>query len=192
MTEAPVPILARSQTIRSPAQFPVFAPRTIRHKCCHAVKANPGLRTHPGTNGAEGAVAAPQVLSFTPMEIPAGAPQPVQLRIALDRAEIQTDATQLRRTAHFTDGSIRTLAINWTTVNRIVAFRRDVLTAPVASVAISDPGNIVVLDEQMQGWPALLESLPSHLTLTPTYPTWLTQATSDDPHSSHWTILFKS
>jgi hypothetical protein len=126
------------------------------------------------------------------MEIPAGSPQPVQLRIALLRAEIQADASQLRRTAHFTDGSIRTLAINWADIQRIAAFRRDVLTSPVASVAISDPDNIVVLDEQMNGWPALVEALPTQIALAPTYPEWLTQASTDEPHSSHWTILFKS
>jgi hypothetical protein len=126
------------------------------------------------------------------MEIPAGAPQPVQLRIALDRAEIQADASEVRRTAHFTDGSIRTLAINWANVKRIVAFRRDVLTAPVASVAISDPNNVVVLDEQMLGWPALVEALPTQIALTPTYPEWLTEASSHDPQSSHWTILFRA
>ncbi|UWZ86214.1 hypothetical protein [Occallatibacter riparius] len=161
------------------------------------------MNVHRGTNGgeaavsrtagaAEGAVAAPQVLSFTPMEIPAGPSQPVQLRIALDRAEIQADASAVRRTAHFTDGSIRTLAIHWDKVNRIVAFRRDVLTAPVASVAISDPHNIVVLDEQMHGWPALVEALPNRIALAPTYPEWLTQANSHDPQSSHWTILFRA
>jgi hypothetical protein len=126
------------------------------------------------------------------MEIPAGSPQPVQLRIALDRAEIQADASQLRRTAHFTDGSISTLSINWADIQRIAAFRRDVLTSPVASVAISDPDNIVVLDEQMHGWPALVEALPTRIALTPTYPEWLTQAGTDDPHSSHWTILFRA
>ena len=132
------------------------------------------------------------MLFFTPMEIPTGAPHPVQLRIALDRAEIQADASAVRRTAHFTDGSICTLTIDWANVNRVVAFRRDVLTAPVASVAISDPNNIVVLDEQMHGWPALVEALPARIALAPTYPEWLTQATSHDPQSSHWTILFKS
>jgi hypothetical protein len=126
------------------------------------------------------------------MEIPTGSPQTAQLRIALLRAEIQADASQFRRTAHFTDGSIRTLAINWADIQRIAAFRRDVLTSPVVSVAISDPDNIVVLDEQMHGWPALVEALPTQIALAPTYPEWLTQAATDDPHSSHWTILFKA
>ena len=150
------------------------------------------MNVHRGRNGAEAAMAAPQVLSFTPMDLPASHPQPVHLRIALDRAEIQADAAQLRRTAHFTDGSIRTLAIPWANVKRIVAFRRDVQTSPVASVAISDPHNIVVLDEQMHGWPALVETLPARIPLAPTYPEWLTQATTHDPQASHWTVLFRA
>ena len=134
------------------------------------------------------------MLSFTRMETLPASPQPVQLRIVLHRAQIETDASRLRRTAHFTDGSIRTLTINWADVTRVVAFRRDVVTTPVTAIAVSDANNIVVLDEPMQGWAALLEAVSARIALAPTFSDWLTQAGggSHDPQSSHWTILFKA
>jgi hypothetical protein len=126
------------------------------------------------------------------MEIPAGSPQPVQLRIALLRAEIHVDAAQLHRTAHFTDGSVRHLTMNWGDVTRLVAFRRDVLTSAVVSMAVTDPANVVVLDERMDGWSHLLDFLPAHLKLAPSLSEWHGAAAAREPHSSHWTILFKS
>jgi hypothetical protein len=125
------------------------------------------------------------------MVIPAGIPDPVPHRIALDRAEIQIDASQLRRTARFTDGSIRAIAMNWADVKRVVAFRRDVLTSAVVSVAVTDKANVVVLDEQMNGWPTLIESLPAHITLATTFAEWLDQTTGE-PLASHWTILYQT
>jgi hypothetical protein len=125
------------------------------------------------------------------MVIPAGTPDPVPHRIALDRAEIQIDASQLRRTARFTDGSIRAIAMNWADVKRIVAFRRDVLTNAVVSVAVTDKANVVVLDEQMNGWPTLIESLPTHVALATTFAEWLNES-AHEPLSAHWTILFRA
>jgi hypothetical protein len=124
------------------------------------------------------------------MAIRNGNAEPVQRTIALQRASIQTDGAQLRRTAHFTDGSIRAIAMNWADVKRVVAFRRDVLTSAVVSVAVTDTENVVVLDEHMDGWAPLIEGLPRHVALATTFADWLNQAVQE-PLSSHWTILFK-
>jgi hypothetical protein len=125
------------------------------------------------------------------MEIRTGNPEPGQRRIALQCAAIQIDGAQLRRTAQFTDGTVRAVAMNWADVKRIAAFRRDVLTSAVVSVAVTDTANVVVLDEHMDGWAPLIEHLPVHVTLATSFAEWLNQAIAE-PHSSHWAILFKA
>jgi hypothetical protein len=125
------------------------------------------------------------------MEILTGNPEPGQRRIELQRAAIQIDGRQFRRTAHFTDGSVRAIAMNWADVKRIAAFRRDVLTSAVVSVAVTDAANVVVLDERMDGWAPLIERLPAHVTLATGFAEWLNQALKE-PLSSHWAILFKA
>jgi len=116
---------------------------------------------------------------------------PEQRRVALERAVIETDAANLRRTARFTDGSVRELAMHWRDVKRVVAFRRDVLTAAVLSVAITDKANVVVLDERMEGWATLIEGLPRQFALTPSFTEWLDRS-AREPLSSGWTILFRA
>jgi hypothetical protein len=125
------------------------------------------------------------------METRTGQPQRAQRLVALRRAEIQTDATCLRRTAHFTDGSTRTVAISWAEVSRVAAFHREVMAQPIACVAISDPARIVVLDEQMEGWNQLINQLPARLALAPSFAEWRGN-TATEPPSSHWSILFRA
>jgi hypothetical protein len=125
------------------------------------------------------------------METPTATSESVQRRVELRHAEIQTDATQVRRTAHFTDGSTRTVSMEWARLKRIAAFRRDVVTSPVLCVAISDPAAIVVLDESMDGWPSLLEALTLNSVISPDFDTW-SNAVSASPSDACWTILFRS
>jgi hypothetical protein len=123
------------------------------------------------------------------METPAAQSESAQRRVELQHAEIKTDATSLHRTARFSDGSLRAVTMNWADVTRVAAFRRDVQTSAVVAIAVTDPANIVVLDEKMEGWSHLLEDLSAHLALTPGFTEWRGRA-SKEPLSSHWLILF--
>lgn len=117
--------------------------------------------------------------------------EPAPRRIALHHAEIRTDSTHLRRTAQFTDGSTRVVALPWAAVTRVAVFRRDVQTAAVLALAVTDPANVVVLDEHMEGWSDFIEHLPAHLTLATSFAEWRSK-TPADPLSSHWSILFRA
>src|SRR6185437_3447575 len=116
---------------------------------------------------------------------------PPQRHVRLRRAVIRTDGRRLHRTAEFTDGSTGTVEMQWPDVQRVAAFRRDVLTDPVLCVAISDPANIVVLDEPMEGWKHLIDSLAQHLSQSPSFTEWRGRIGQGSPES-HWTILFSA
>jgi hypothetical protein len=118
-------------------------------------------------------------------------PAATQRRIALHRAAIRTDESRLERTAAFTDGSTGAVEMKWNEVRRVAAFRRDVMTEPVLCVAISDPANIVVLDESMDGWQSSLNAMSQHLAESPSFTDWQAQIPANSGES-HWTVLFRA
>lgn len=114
-----------------------------------------------------------------------------QRLVKLQSAAIRADGSKLSRTAQFTDGSTCAVEMNWNDVRRVAAFRRDVMTQPVLCVAISDPANIVVLDESMEGWKALLEGVSRNLKQSPSFSEWQ-EKIGHESHDSYWTVLFRS
>ena len=116
---------------------------------------------------------------------------PAQCHVRLRRGVIRTDGLRLQRTAEFTNGSTCTVHIQWSEVRRVAAFRRDVLTQPVICVAISDPANLVVVDECMEGWQSLLDALAQSVAPAPSFTEWRSNIRSDDA-DSHWTALFQA
>ena len=125
-----------------------------------------------------------------------GAPPPsepvaAQRSVRLRRAVIRADGTRLERTAEFTDGATRAVNMQWPEVRRVAAFRRDVLTSPVLCVAITDPQQVVVLDESMDGWQPLLECISRYLVGEPSFSDWRRRIV-DGSAESHWTVLFRA
>jgi hypothetical protein len=126
------------------------------------------------------------------MENSAGQPgSSTQRKVALRRAVIRTDSALLQRTAQFTDGSTGAVEMKWSEIKRVAAFRRDVLTRPVFCVAITDPANVVVLDESMQGWKPLIKALSKRLSQSPSFSEWR-EKIGRGSADSHWTILFSA
>jgi hypothetical protein len=81
--------------------------------------------------------------------------------------------------------------MRWPEVRRIAAYRSDVLTSPVLCVAITDPDQIVVLDESMEGWQLLLECISRYIVGERSFSEWRGRI-SDNSAESHWTILFRA
>lgn len=104
---------------------------------------------------------------------------------------IQTDQSLVHRTAEFTDGSTGNVEMQWPDVQRVAAFRRNVLTHPVLCVAISDPSNIVVLDEAMDGWEGLLKELSRILSESASFSQWR-DSIQGESTDSYWTVLFRA
>jgi len=56
------------------------------------------------------------------------------------------------------------IRISWNTVNRIVAFKRDLLTVDrICLLITTDDGRGVELDEELKGWDTFIQDLPQHL-----------------------------
>lgn len=127
----------------------------------------------------------------SPVPHPPRNPEPSLPRrtVALRSAELHADSRRIERIAQFTDGSTPSVAMSWSDVRRVAAFRRDVLTRPVLCIAVTDPHNVVVLDETMEGWDTLLQQLASALASVQPFTAW---RSTIDPlsHDSYWTVLF--
>jgi hypothetical protein len=83
-------------------------------------------------------------------------------RIELRCAAIEVDGAALRRTAEFTDGSTRSVTLEWNKITRVVAVRCEEPHEGVC-VLVTGGGVVVVLGEGMEGFRAMVESFPAHL-----------------------------
>lgn len=117
-----------------------------------------------------------------------GAPQ---RRIELRHASVHVDVTGLRRSAEFTDGTVKTVAMKWSEIRRIAAFQRDAMTAAVLCVAVTDAANVVILDEKMEGWNELIAALPARVQGVPAAAEWRSSIV-EPPASANWTVLFRA
>lgn len=74
---------------------------------------------------------------------------------------IEHDASRLRLTRNFTDGSELVSEVEWGKVSRVVAYKRDALTHDV--IALGFLGTGIDVNEDMEGWEELLKKLPEYL-----------------------------
>ena len=56
-----------------------------------------------------------------------------------------------------------TKRIAWDDIKRIVAYKRDIFAYDLICLAVDFGGNNIELNEEMEGWDALLELLPGRL-----------------------------
>jgi hypothetical protein len=80
----------------------------------------------------------------------------------IKRAEILIDKAALRRVVHFSDGSFESADIAWNQVMRIAAFKRDMFSVDLICLAFETNSSALEVDEEMEGWEKLLESLPNY------------------------------
>lgn len=61
-------------------------------------------------------------------------------------------------------GSPQELLIDWRSIRRVVAYKRDLLTHDLLCLALElDSEEVIELDESMTGWSHLLDALPARL-----------------------------
>jgi hypothetical protein len=120
---------------------------------------------------------------------PTGQTELPQRRIELRHASIHVDGPELRRTAQFSDGSVKSVAIKWSGITRVGAFRCENAGAGLLCMAITDPQNVVILAETMEGWDALLGALPARLAGVRPASDWRNSVVHP-PAAANWTVLF--
>lgn len=104
--------------------------------------------------------------------------RPEQRRIALRHATIEADGSALRRTAEFTDGSIKTVTLKWSDLTRVVAFQSVEPGDTLVYMIFTDPSNAVVLDGKMEGFEPMVASLHAHLSGAPPASQWRESVTN--------------
>lgn len=111
-------------------------------------------------------------------------------KLAYLSGTIRYDLCGLRSTLHFREGTESTLAIEWSEVVEVVVFKRDVFAYDLICMSIRTPALACVLDEQMDGWEALIDALPDILPGAVEKGVWW-ERVAFPPFAVSPTILFK-
>ena len=85
------------------------------------------------------------------------------------RIRVEFDDNGMTATGLAKDGSVKKTQVEWSQVNGVVAFKRDLLTVDLICIGLSTPESSIEVDEEMEGWKELIEALPRLLpgTLNP-------------------------
>lgn len=79
----------------------------------------------------------------------------------------------------------------WSQVSAVTAFKRDLLTVDLLCIAfVLEEGTSLEANEEMDGWSALMDSLPVHLSGVPVYRDWALQVLQP-PFARNETVLFE-
>ena len=102
---------------------------------------------------------------------------------------ILSDDTGMTVTVNFSDGSVEQLRLQWTDVNGVVAYKRDLFAYDEICLGFSSPDGGVEVNEQMQGWNTLIEALPAYLAGVPSPDQWW-EKVAQPTFATNFTTLF--
>jgi len=88
---------------------------------------------------------------------------PRQRRVELHRAAIEVDGSAIQRTAQFTDGSTRSVRLEWNGITRVLALKCEQPSGGLLCMIVTGAGTVVVLHEGMDGFRKMVDALPAHL-----------------------------
>lgn len=78
-------------------------------------------------------------------------------------AAIEVDGSAIQRTARFTDGSVRSIRLEWKGITRVLALKCEQPAGALLCMIVTGAGIVVVLHEGMDGFRNMVEALPAHL-----------------------------
>jgi len=76
---------------------------------------------------------------------------------------IQFDQAGLMLTVCHADGSESKTELSWSEVNGIVAYKRDCFAVDLICMGITTPDGAIEVNEEMDGWEALTDAIPTLL-----------------------------
>lgn len=88
---------------------------------------------------------------------------PRQRSVELRRAAIEVDGSAILRTAQFTDGSVRSVRLEWNGITRVLALKCEQPAGGLLCMIVTGAGTVVVLHEGMDGFRKMVDALPAHL-----------------------------
>jgi hypothetical protein len=104
---------------------------------------------------------------------------------------IQHDQSGLTVTVFDADGSVTTTKVKWQDVNGAVAYKRDCYTVDQIRVGFTTEKGEIVVTEDMEGWEALIDVLPSYLPGTLNRADWWGKV-AQPPFATNPTTLFSA
>jgi len=113
----------------------------------------------------------------------------LQRKIELLRATIEIDEQGLRRITYFSDESVKSAAMKWSEISRVLAFKEDLSAYDLLCVALTGHDGTMIVDEQMDGFDELIRVLPEHLPGAPLVEDWWTRVIHP-PFAANFTTLF--
>ena len=89
---------------------------------------------------------------------------------------------------NFSDGTVERFRLHWKDVNGVVAYKRDLFAYDEICLGFSSPNGGVEVNEQMQGWDALINALPAYLAGVPCPDQWW-EKVAQPPFATNATTL---
>ncbi len=105
------------------------------------------------------------------------------------RPVIQFDENGLTLIAWHADGSEVKTQLSWNEVNSVVAYKRDCFVFDLICIGFTTSGGTVEANEEMTGWEALIDAVPSLLPGTTSKEEWWDKV-AQPPFAANPTILF--
>lgn len=112
-----------------------------------------------------------------------------QRKIELLRATIRMDEQGLTRITHFSDGSMMSAAMKWSEISRVAAFKQDLVAYDVLCVLLTDPEGSMIVDEEMEGFDAMIQELPLRLPGAPGLDDWW-ERVIQPAFATNFTVIF--
>ncbi len=85
------------------------------------------------------------------------------MSVHLQGGTILVDDSGLAGTVYFSDGTMLTVKTRWTEVLKVTAFKRDLFAYDLLCIVFESVGMQLEVDEQMEGWEAMIAALPIYL-----------------------------
>jgi hypothetical protein len=102
---------------------------------------------------------------------------------------IQFDETGMIVTAWHANGSESKTELKWNEVNGVVAYKRDYLTVDLICMGFTTPDGAFEVNEEMDGWKALIDAVPRLLAGTTSKEEWWDKVVQP-PFAANPTTLF--
>jgi hypothetical protein len=110
-------------------------------------------------------------------------------RRGVGHTSIDFDECALTVTTTYSHASESRSRLQWQNVNGVVACKRDLITSDLICVGFSSPDGGIEVNEEMKGWQAFVEVLPTHLPGVPPYAEWWARV-AQPPFATNATKLF--
>jgi hypothetical protein len=100
------------------------------------------------------------------------------------RIEIRDDGFEV------TDGAKKISGMRWDDISRVAAFKRDCFSVDMICISLSDGTWEIEVNEDLEGWKALLNALAQNVSNFPPYEQWFMQI-AQPPFATNFTLIYQ-